>query len=135
MRGEAEKKGLEMRVAIDPRLSPYFLGDETRLRQVLLNLLNNAVKFTSEDMVSLAIGKEGEEGDSERIRFTVTDTGLGVSPERQAQLFQPFVQADASITRRYGGTGLGLRISKRLVELLGEIGFLSQPGQGSSFWF
>lgn len=136
IRGEAEKKGLEMRVAIDPCLSPFFLADETRLRQVLLNLLNNAVKFTSEGLVSLAVGKEAEEGDRERIRFTVTDTGLGIDPERQAQLFQPFVQADASITRRYGGTGLGLSISKQLVELMGgKIGFHSQPGQGSSFWF
>jgi signal transduction histidine kinase/CheY-like chemotaxis protein len=136
VRGDAESKGLEMRVAIDPCLSTFFLADENRLRQVLLNLLNNAVKFTSEGLVSLYVGKDADEGDRERIRFTVTDTGVGIDPDRQAQLFQPFAQADASITRRYGGTGLGLSISKRLVELMGgEIGFMSQPGQGSSFWF
>jgi signal transduction histidine kinase/DNA-binding response OmpR family regulator len=136
VRGSAEAKGLEMRVAIDPCLSPFFLADENRLRQVLLNLLNNAVKFTSEGLVSLAVARVADEGERQRIRFTVTDTGLGIDPERQSQLFRPFVQADASITRRYGGTGLGLSISKQLVELMGgEIGFLSQAGQGSSFWF
>ncbi|HEX8192103.1 MAG TPA: ATP-binding protein [Allosphingosinicella sp.] len=136
VRGSAEHKGLEMRVAIDPCLPPFYLGDETRLRQVLLNLLNNAVKFTAEGLVSLAVARQATEGERERIRFTVTDTGLGIDPDSQAQLFRPFAQADASITRRYGGTGLGLSISKQLVELMGgEIGFLSQPGQGSSFWF
>ncbi|HEY0011952.1 MAG TPA: ATP-binding protein [Allosphingosinicella sp.] len=142
VRGSAEAKGLEMRVAIDPCLPPYYFADENRLRQVLLNLLNNAVKFTSEGLVSLAVagersdGTAGGGGDRQRIRFTVTDTGMGIDPDGQAQLFKPFSQADASITRRYGGTGLGLSISKQLVELMGgEIGFLSQPGQGSSFWF
>jgi signal transduction histidine kinase/DNA-binding NarL/FixJ family response regulator/HPt (histidine-containing phosphotransfer) domain-containing protein len=142
VRGSAEAKGLEMRVAIDPCLPPFYFADENRLRQVLLNLLNNAVKFTSEGLVSLAVageridGTAGGAGDRKRIRFTVTDTGMGIDPEGQAQLFKPFSQADASITRRYGGTGLGLSISKQLVELMGgEIGFLSQPGQGSSFWF
>ncbi|HZF93907.1 MAG TPA: ATP-binding protein [Allosphingosinicella sp.] len=136
VRGSAEAKGLEMRVAIDPCLPPFYLADETRLRQVLLNLLNNAVKFTSEGLVSLAVAGQASEGDRERIRFTITDTGVGIDPESQVQLFKPFAQADASITRRYGGTGLGLSISKQLVELMGgEIGFLSQPGQGSSFWF
>jgi signal transduction histidine kinase/CheY-like chemotaxis protein/HPt (histidine-containing phosphotransfer) domain-containing protein len=136
VRGSAEMKGLEMRVAIDPCLPPFYLADETRLRQVLLNLLNNAVKFTAEGLVSLAVARQASEGDRERIRFTVTDTGVGIDPESQVQLFRPFAQADASITRRYGGTGLGLSISKQLVELMGgEIGFLSQPGQGSSFWF
>jgi signal transduction histidine kinase len=109
VRREAEKKGLEMRVAIDPCLSQFFLADETRLRQVLLNLLNNAVKFTSQGLVSLMVSREADDGDRERIRFTVTDTGLGIAQERQAQLFQPFAQADASITRRYGGPGSACR--------------------------
>ena len=136
VRSSAEAKGLEMRVAIDPCLATYFHGDENRLRQVLLNLLNNAVKFTSEGLVSLFVSRQSVEGDNERIRFTVTDTGLGIDPDVQKQLFQPFSQADASITRRFGGTGLGLSISKRLVELMGgEIDFMSTPGQGSSFWF
>ncbi|MFN3946383.1 MAG: ATP-binding protein [Allosphingosinicella sp.] len=136
VRDSAQAKGLEMRVSVDPCLSPYFLGDENRIRQVLLNLLNNAVKFTAEGMVSLHVRREAEESGRERIRFTVTDTGSGIDATRQRRLFRPFVQADASITRRYGGTGLGLSISKRLVELMGgEIDFLSQEGEGSSFWF
>jgi CheY-like chemotaxis protein len=103
---------------------------------VLLNLLNNAVKFTSHGLVCLSVRKVRDEGDRELVRFTVTDTGVGIQADQQQLLFQPFTQADASITRRYGGTGLGLSISKQLVELMGgEIGFQSQPGGGSSFWF
>lgn len=95
---------------------------------------NNAVKFTSEGLVSLAVAKSPAGGNL--VRFTVTDTGVGIPLDRQSGLFQPFAQADASITRRFGGTGLGLSISKRLVELMGgEIGFFSNPGAGSSFWF
>jgi signal transduction histidine kinase/DNA-binding response OmpR family regulator len=136
VRSGAEIKGLELRIETDPCLSAYFLGDETRLRQVLLNLLNNAVKFTSQGVVVLAVRREALEGVRERLRFTVADTGPGIPANQQQLLFQPFSQADASITRRFGGTGLGLTISKRLVELMGgEIGFQSQEGAGSSFWF
>ena len=136
VRGTAETKGLELRVDVDPCLSPYFLGDETRLRQVVLNLLNNAVKFTAHGLIALTVRKEREEGDRERLRFTVTDTGVGIGADNQKNLFKPFSQADASITRRFGGTGLGLTITKRLVELMGgEIGFHSKEGSGSSFWF
>ena len=136
VRGSAEAKGLEMRVTVDPCISPFFLGDENRLRQVLLNLINNAVKFTERGLVCVSVGKMEDEGDRQRLRFTVTDTGLGIEADRQQRLFQPFAQADPSITRRFGGTGLGLTISKRLIELMGgEIGFQSQAGSGSSFWF
>ena len=136
VRGTAEAKGLDLRVAIDPSLSPYLRGDEDRLRQVLLNLLNNAVKFTAKGFVALSVEKAGDERDGERIRFSVSDTGPGVEPQRHKQLFRPFFQADASITRRYGGTGLGLSISKRLIELMGgRIDFESEPGAGSTFWF
>jgi signal transduction histidine kinase/CheY-like chemotaxis protein/HPt (histidine-containing phosphotransfer) domain-containing protein len=136
VRATAEAKGLEMRIDTDPCLAPFFLGDETRLRQVVLNLLNNAVKFTNHGLVAMTVRREKVEGDRERLRFTVTDTGLGISADKQEHLFQPFSQADASITRRFGGTGLGLTISKRLVELMGgEIGFHSKEGSGSSFWF
>ncbi len=136
VRGSADAKGLELRVAADPCLSRFFVGDENRLRQVLLNLLNNAVKFTAEGMVSLAVARTGVADGAEHVRFTVTDTGAGIDPDQQQHLFEPFSQADASITRRYGGTGLGLSISKRLVELMGgTIGFQSQKGSGSSFWF
>jgi signal transduction histidine kinase/CheY-like chemotaxis protein len=136
VRGDAEGKGLELRVATDPCLPDFLLGDETRLRQVLLNLLNNAVKFTAHGLVSLAVAREAQGPLGERIRFTVTDTGAGIDPDRQGQLFQPFTQADVSITRRFGGTGLGLSISRRLVELMGgAIDFISRPGSGSSFWF
>jgi signal transduction histidine kinase/DNA-binding response OmpR family regulator/HPt (histidine-containing phosphotransfer) domain-containing protein len=136
VRATAEAKGLELRVDADPCLSPFFLGDENRLRQVLLNLLNNAVKFTASGLVALSVRREKRDGDHERLRFTVTDTGLGIEADQQSRLFQPFSQADASITRRFGGTGLGLSISKRLIELMGgEIGFHSKEGSGSSFWF
>ncbi|HEY0086485.1 MAG TPA: ATP-binding protein [Allosphingosinicella sp.] len=136
VRATAEAKGLELRVDTDPCLSPFFLGDENRLRQVLLNLLNNAVKFTTSGLVALSVRREKRDGDHERVRFTVTDTGLGIDADQQSRLFLPFSQADASITRRFGGTGLGLTISKRLIELMGgEIGFHSKEGSGSSFWF
>ncbi|TFI59256.1 response regulator [Sphingomonas parva] len=136
VRGAAEAKGLEVEVSIDRWLPPYLLGDENRLRQVLLNLLNNAVKFTSEGKVSLAVAAAGQDGDQQKVRFTVTDTGPGIAAELQPRLFRPFVQADAWITRRYGGTGLGLSISKRLIELMGgRIELRSIAGEGSSFWF
>jgi signal transduction histidine kinase/DNA-binding response OmpR family regulator len=136
IRPGAEAKGLEMRVDISPALSTFYSGDENRLRQVLLNLLNNAVKFTEAGIVSLRIGRAGTGLGGDRVRFEVTDTGPGIAPERQSRLFQPFVQADASVTRSYGGTGLGLSISKRLVEAMGgEIGLESAPGRGSTFFF
>jgi signal transduction histidine kinase len=106
-------------------------ADPTRLRQVLLNLIGNAVKFTDRGEISVRVSRaEGH------IRFVVRDTGIGIGAEYQNHLFQPFTQADISSTRAYGGSGLGLAICKQLVERMnGEIGFESEPGKGSSFWF
>jgi CheY-like chemotaxis protein/HPt (histidine-containing phosphotransfer) domain-containing protein len=136
MRASAEAKGLEMRVSLDPGLSRYYVGDEQRLRQVLINILNNAVKFTQAGSVSLEVSREAGGGEGHVLLFQVTDTGMGISPEQQLQLFRPFSQADATVTRRYGGSGLGLSISRRLLELMGgEIGVESALGEGSRFWF
>jgi PAS domain S-box-containing protein len=136
VQGAAEAKGLEVRVSLDPVLAGYHCGDEARLRQVLLNLLNNAVKFTASGSVSLEVSCAGQTEEMERIRFSVTDTGLGVPEEKQHRLFQQFSQADATVSREYGGTGLGLAICKKLVGIMaGEIGYTSAPGGGSTFWF
>ena len=112
------------------------IGDSGRLRQVLLNLLSNAVKFTERGSVRLAVSRQATQDNAIMVRFTVRDTGIGLSPEQQAKLFQAFAQADRSTTRRFGGTGLGLSIAKRLVELMdGTIGVFSQIGEGTTFWF
>ncbi len=112
------------------------LGDALRLEQILINLTGNAIKFTAQGEVTLLIRPLASTDREVRLRFEVRDTGIGISPEAQANLFTPFTQADAGITRRFGGTGLGLSIAKRLVELMGgTIGVESTPGQGSTFWF
>jgi len=130
----ASDKGLELSYYLDPTLPPAIVGDRTRLKQVLLNLLSNSVKFTSNGEVSLHVAHES--GGSHMVRFSVSDTGIGISPDVQARLFKPFVQADSSVTRRFGGTGLGLAISQRLVELMGgQIGIQSAENQGSTFSF
>ena len=135
IRGYAEAKGLALTVEIDSNLDRFYLGDQRRLRQVLLNLLNNAVKFTPDGEVRVIVTSE-ERGGVSRILFTVEDTGVGIPAAAQPLLFQKFSQADSSVRRIYGGSGLGLAISKRLVEMMdGGIGFSSVEGGGSSFWF
>ncbi|MBX3607197.1 MAG: response regulator [Piscinibacter sp.] len=132
----AEEKGLELLFALPPGLPTALVGDPSRLGQVLLNLSNNAVKFTERGEVTVAVAESAREGQRVTLRFEVRDTGIGLAPEARARLFQPFTQADASTSRRYGGTGLGLAICRHLVERMGgEIGVDSEPGRGSCFHF
>jgi two-component system sensor histidine kinase/response regulator len=133
---KAAERGLVLEVSVSPDVAPVITGDGNRVRQVLMNLLSNAVKFTSEGEVTATVSLLDGPGSEDRLRFEVTDTGIGIDTEKLAALFEPFSQADATTTRRYGGTGLGLCISKKLVELMGgEIGCASEPGVGSRFWF
>ena len=129
----AAEKGLELVCRIDPDVPLAVEVDAARLRQILLNLLNNAVKFTERGEIRLSVARAG---DGDRLRFAVSDTGIGIPADRMDRLFRSFSQVDASTTRRYGGTGLGLAISKRLSELMGgEIGVESEPGVGTTFAF
>jgi two-component system, sensor histidine kinase and response regulator len=129
-------KGLELAYLPSASLPAWVGGDPGRLRQVLTNLVGNAVKFTESGEVVVHAALVEEMSDAAVIRFAVTDTGIGIAPEARARLFQSFSQADSSTTRRYGGTGLGLAISKRLVEMMGgRIGVESSSGPGSTFWF
>jgi PAS domain S-box-containing protein len=129
-------KGLDLWSLFEEDMPEKVVGDPGRFRQVLFNLLGNAVKFTHRGEVGVRVSLDKRQGDRAWVRFEVRDTGIGIAPEAQENLFAPFTQADASTTRRFGGTGLGLSISKRLVELMGgSIGVQSQPGQGSMFWF
>ncbi|HTU98159.1 MAG TPA: PAS domain S-box protein [Solirubrobacteraceae bacterium] len=133
---KAAERGLALEVTVGQDVASVTTGDGNRVRQVLMNLLSNAVKFTSEGDVAVSVDIVDGPGSEERLRFEVTDTGIGIDAEKLAALFEPFSQADATTTRRYGGTGLGLCISKQLVELMGgAIGCDSQPGAGSRFWF
>lgn len=132
-RASAQGDRLACEIAAD--VPEFVTGDAARLRQVLLNLVGNAIKFTQEGQVTLRVQRDAGAAASPRICFEVQDTGPGIAEEIQPYLFQEFMQADASTTRRFGGTGLGLAISRRLVELMGgEIGVRSQPGVGSTFW-
>ncbi|WP_051293695.1 MHYT domain-containing protein [Pseudoduganella violaceinigra] len=129
----ARAKGLSMSLQYDPALPNWIHGDELRVRQVLTNLMDNALKFTSRGSVSLAVSPEIE-GERRMVHFAVSDTGIGIEPERMQAIFEPFVQADASMNRRFGGTGLGTTICKQLVELMGgRLWADSVPGQGSTF--
>ncbi len=133
---QARQKGLQLTFRLDPAVPEFVRGDAIRVRQVLTNLLNNAVKFTKQGTVTLTVFLVSPPGMPATIRFEVLDTGIGISSEVQARLFQPFTQADGSTTRNYGGTGLGLVIAKRLTEAMsGTIGVESATGQGSLFWF
>lgn len=146
MKPHADKQGLELVCRIAPGVAPHLLGDPTRLQQILINLLGNAVKFTAHgevvievtDVDPLALPPSPSSEGIERtcLRFSVRDTGIGIPAEQHATVFESFSQADASITRKYGGSGLGLAICKRLVELMGgEIELHSEPGKGSEFFF
>jgi CheY-like chemotaxis protein/anti-sigma regulatory factor (Ser/Thr protein kinase) len=130
---EAARKGLHLSKLVQGELPAAVLADSARIRQVLLNLLTNAIKFTDKGGVTVTARYLPEQAG---LHIAVTDTGVGVPKDRQDRLFQRFSQVDGSITRRYGGTGLGLAICKRLTEMMGgEIGVQSQEGEGSSFWF
>ncbi len=133
---QAHRKQLELTCQIGADTPSWVSGDPGRIRQVLTNLVGNAVKFTECGEISIRVSLDQQEAEEALIRFAVTDTGIGISPESQEQLFQPFSQADGSTTRKYGGTGLGLAISKQLATLMGgDIGVDSVLGQGSTFWF
>ena len=132
----AQQKGLELVCALENGVPQYVAGDPGRLRQVLGNLVANAIKFTDHGEVLVRVQGEPAAGDGVTLRFAVTDSGVGIAPEKQKILFQPFSQADSSMNRQYGGTGLGLAICSRLVKLMGgTIGVTSEPGRGSTFEF
>jgi two-component system, sensor histidine kinase and response regulator len=133
---EAHRKGLELAYQINPEVPEILLGDPGRLRQVIVNLIGNAIKFTETGEVVLVVEAESQSNETICLRFTVTDTGMGIAPEKLGMIFDPFRQVDSTSTRKFGGTGLGLSISRHLVELMGgQIRVESRPGRGSSFQF
>ncbi|OOZ39102.1 hypothetical protein BOW53_12880 [Solemya pervernicosa gill symbiont] len=131
---QVEGKGIELNYTVDASVDDVITADEKRLRQILINLINNAFKFTEQGEVLLSVEVDPEVESS--LRFTVTDSGIGIPKEKQAKLFEAFTQVDASSSRKYGGTGLGLAICKRFVEMMGgSIGLESRMGEGSRFYF
>jgi two-component system sensor histidine kinase/response regulator len=133
---KAHEKGLEVACHIRPEVPTALIGDPEKLRRVILNLAGNAIKFTSEGEVVITVKVEAEEAGSVRLHFTVSDSGIGIPPDKLETIFESFNQADSATSRKYGGTGLGLAISKRIVELMkGDIWVESAPGKGSTFHF
>ncbi len=132
----AHEKGLELTCEVEPSVPESVRGDPNRLRQIVLNLLGNAIKFTVAGEIKVRVAVTEMTGDDVRLQFTVADTGIGIAPDRQASIFESFAQADASTTRRFGGTGLGLTISRKLVQMMdGRLWLDSKPGEGSQFHF
>jgi len=132
----AHQKDLELAYFIPPELPEFFVGDPVRLRQVILNLVGNAIKFTEHGEVVLRVEVESQDEDGAMLHFAVKDTGIGIPSEKQKLIFEPFTQADTSTTRKYGGTGLGLSISIRLITMMGgRIWLESEPGSGTTFHF
>jgi len=130
------KKDLELVCAVEPGVPIYLIGDDVRLRQILINLAGNAIKFTERGEVDIRARLKAETQTTVTLHFTVRDTGIGIPKDKQDKIFEKFIQADGSMTRKFGGTGLGLAISKRLVEMMGgELGVESELGTGSTFWF
>jgi len=133
---QAQTKGLQLVADISSTLHSTLRGDEGRLRQILINLVGNALKFTERGHITVRASALQETTEEIEIRFEVQDTGIGIQPDKQQAIFESFAQEDISTTRRFGGTGLGLAISKELIALMnGKIGVDSAPGQGSTFWF
>jgi len=134
MRSDSEAKGIQLEVEVDKSVPQMIQSDPTRLRQILINLLNNAIKFTEKGRVRLVVRLEQDGKNSPLLEFKVFDTGIGMTEEQIAKLFQPFTQADSTTTRKYGGCGLGLAISKQLAQMIGgDLTVSSEPGQGSIF--
>jgi PAS domain S-box-containing protein len=133
---QAQEKGLELACSVASDVVPTVIGDPHRLRQIFMNLLSNAIKFTDQGRVDLRVMNDPDAQEPDVLRFIVSDTGIGIPPEKQERIFEQFAQADSSVTRKYGGTGLGLSICKQLVELMGgRLLVESQPGRGSVFSF
>ena len=134
-RPKAMERGLDFRVHVQPSIPSVLLGDTLRIRQILSNFLGNAIKFTENGYIEMRVLERNRVADTVKLRFEVRDSGIGIEPEFKARIFEQFTQADESTTRKYGGSGLGMAISKRLVEMMGGIiGVDSTPGKGSTFW-
>src|SRR5262249_29945759 len=134
IRLSAQTKGLDFRVSVGPAVAKRLVADTQRLRQILLNFLNNAVKFTPSGFVALDVAVLAESAAMQTLRFAVSDSGIGIPADKHERLFQRFSQVD-QIGRQYGGSGLGLAITQRLADLMsGRIGFASEQGGGSKFW-
>ena len=133
---EAQQNGLELITHIDPNVPDSLIGDPTRLHQVILNLVGNAIKFTEQGEIVVGVQQNERTDQDVELQFSVQDTGVGIPADKLEAIFKPFAQADVSTTRKYGGTGLGLTIAKRLVEMMGgEIGVDSRKGVGREVWF